>query len=307
MTADTTTTELTTGLSQEEMLARVRRLQIRARRLARRLFLGEYHSAFRGRGLEFSEVREYLPGDDVRTIDWNVTARMGEPFIKKYVEERELLVYLLVDVSPSSGFSSTGLTKQELAAEIATMLGFAADANGDKTALIAFSDRIEAYLRPKRGLQHMLRIARELIYLRPDGRSTSIAAATDLLMRLAKRPAVAFVVSDFHAGGFESSMRLAAQKHDITAISLTDPRELELPRVGLVRLRDAETGRDLLIDTDDQRQRQQYAEESARRQSERRRLLMSLGVDEVALRTDRSYVEPLMAYFRVRAAHRRIA
>ena len=306
MTADTTTTELTTGLSQEEMLARVRRLQIRSRRLARRLFLGEYHSAFRGRGLEFSEVREYLPGDDVRTIDWNVTARMGEPFIKKYVEERELLVYLLVDVSASAGFSSTGLTKREIAAEIATMLGFAADANNDKTALIAFSDRIEAYLRPKRGLQHMLRVARELLYLRPEGHGTNIAAATDLLMRIAKRPAVAFVISDFYAAGFEGSMRLAAQKHDITAISLTDPRELELPRAGLVRLRDAETGRDLLVDTDDQRQRQQYAEEAVRRQSDRRRLLMRLGVDEVALRTDRSYVEPLMAYFRARAAHRRI-
>src|SRR5690606_10180319 len=165
MTADTTTTELSTDLSPEEMLARVRRLQIRARRLARQLFLGEYHSVFRGRGLEFSEVREYLPGDDVRSIDWNVTARMGQPFIKKYVEERELLVYLLVDVSASSGFSSTGLTKREIAAEIATLLAFAADANNDKTGLIAFSDRIEAYLPPKKGLQHMLRIARELLYL----------------------------------------------------------------------------------------------------------------------------------------------
>jgi uncharacterized protein (DUF58 family) len=307
MTSDVTTTELTTDLSQEEMLARVRRLQIRARRLVRRLFLGEYHSAFRGRGLEFSEVREYLPGDDVRSIDWNVTARMGEPYIKKYVEERELLLYLLVDVSPSAGFSSTTLTKRELAAEIATLLAFAADANNDKAGLIAFSDRIEAYLPPKKGLQHCLRIARELLHLHPDGRGTNIAASTDLLMRLAKRPAVAFVISDFHAGGFEASMRLGAQKHDITAISLTDPRELELPPAGLVRLRDAETGRDLLIDTEDRRQREQYAAEAAARQADRRRLLAGLGVDEIPLRTDRSYIQPLMAYFRARAAHRRIA
>jgi uncharacterized protein (DUF58 family) len=307
MTTDATTTELTTELTQEEVLARVRRLQIRARRLVRRLFLGEYHSAFRGRGLEFSEVREYLPGDDVRSIDWNVTARMGDPYVKKYVEERELLLYLLVDVSASAGFSSTALTKRELAAEIATLLAFAADANNDKTGLIAFSDRIEAYVPPKKGLQHMLRIARELLYLRPEGRGTNIAAATDLLMRLAKRPAVAFVISDFHAGGFEASMRLAAQKHDITAISLTDPRELELTPAGLVRLRDSETGRAYLIDTEDRRQREQYAAEAAQRQMERRRQLAGLAVDEIPLRTDRSYIQPLMAYFRARATHRRIA
>ena len=307
MTTDAAATELTTDLTQEEMLARVRRIQIRARRLVRRLFLGEYQSAFRGRGLEFSEVREYLPGDDVRLIDWNVTARMGETFIKKYVEERELLLYLLVDVSPSAGFSSTALTKRELAAEIATLLAFAADANNDKTGLIAFSDRIETYLPPKKGLQHMLRIARELLYVRPQGRGTNIAAATDLLMRLAKRPAAAFVISDFYATGYEASMRLAAQKHDITAISLTDPRELDLPRAGLVRLRDTETGRDVLIDTEDRRQRAQYREEASRRQIDRRRRLAGLGVDEIALYTDRSYIPPLMAYFRTRATQRRIA
>ena len=307
MTTDVTSTELTTDLSQDEILARVRRLQIRARRLVRRLFLGEYHSAFRGRGLEFSEVREYLPGDDVRTIDWNVTARMGEPYIKKYVEERELLLYLLVDVSPSAGFSSTALTKREMAAEIATLLAFAADANNDKTGLIAFSDRIEAYLPPRKGLQHMLRIARELLFLRPEGHGTNIAAPTDLLMRLSKRPAVAFIISDFFATGYESTLRLAAKKHDITAISLTDPRELELPNAGMVQVRDAETGRHVLLDTGDRRQRDRYVREAAGRQVERRRLLAGLGVDEVALRTDQSYVEPLMAYFRARAAHRRIA
>src|SRR3954451_16731403 len=196
---DNATTDLSADLSQEEMLARIRRLQIRARRLVRLLFLGEYHSVFRGRGLEFNEVREYQPGDEVRLIDWNVTARMNVPYIKKYVEERELVLYLLVDVSASSGFSSTATTKRELVAELATLLAFAADANNDKTALIAFSDRIEVYLPPKRGLQHVLRLAREILYLQPRGQGTNLAAATDFLMRITKRPGVAFLISDFYA------------------------------------------------------------------------------------------------------------
>ena len=306
MTSDVAThTTLSTGLTHEEMLARVRRLQIRARRLVRLLFLGEYHSVFRGRGLEFSEVREYEPGDEVRLIDWNVTARMGVPYIKKYVEERELILYLLVDVSPSSGFSSTSATKREMAAEIATLLAFAADANNDKTGLICFTDRIELYIPPRRGMQHILRMAREILYLDPKGKGTNLGVATDLLMRLTKRPSVAFMLSDFHAGGFESSLRLAAKKHDLTAISLTDPRELDLPRAGLIALRDSETGARTLIDTEDRRQREAYATAAAERVIARRRLLAGLGIDEVPLRTDRSYIQPLMTYFKARAGHRR--
>ena len=306
MTTDTTntTTDLTSGLSQEEMLSVIRRLQIRARRLVRLLFLGEYHSVFRGRGLEFSEVREYEPGDEVRLIDWNVTARMGIPYIKKFVEERELVLYLLVDVSPSSGFSSQTATKRELAAELATLLAFAANANNDKTGLIAFSDRVELFLPPRKGQQHILRMARELLYMEPKGRGTNIAVASDLLMSITKRPSVAFVISDFHATGFESSLRLAAQKHDLTAISLTDPRELELPRVGLLKLRDPETGAQVLVDTDDARERDRYATAAAERVVARRRQLAALGVEEIAVRTDRSYIQPLMAYFRARAGKR---
>ena len=306
MTTDTTNTptDLTSGLSQEEMLSVIRRLQIRARRLVRLLFLGEYHSVFRGRGLEFNEVREYEPGDEVRLIDWNVTARMGVPYIKKFVEERELVLYLLVDVSPSSGFSSQTATKRELAAELATLLAFAANANNDKTGLIAFSDRVELFLPPRKGQQHILRMARELLYLEPKGRGTDIGVATDLLMSITKRPSVAFVISDFHTTGFESSLRLAAQKHDLTAISLTDPRELELPRVGLLKLRDAETGRQVLVDTDDRRERDRYATAAAERIVARRRQLAGLGVEEIPIRTDRSYIQPLMAYFRARAGKR---
>jgi uncharacterized protein (DUF58 family) len=286
------------------MLSVIRRLQIRARRLVRLLFLGEYHSVFRGRGLEFSEVREYEPGDEVRLIDWNVTARMGVPYIKKFVEERELVLYLLVDVSPSSAYSSQTATKRELAAELATLLAFAANANNDKTGLIAFSDRVELLLPPRKGQQHILRMARELLYLEPKGRGTDISVATDLLMSITKRPSVAFVISDFHTTGFESSLRLAAQKHDLTAISLTDPRELELPRVGLLKLRDAETGRQVLVDTDDRHERERYATAAAERIVARRRQLAGLGVEEIPIRTDRSYIQPLMAYFRARAGKR---
>jgi uncharacterized protein (DUF58 family) len=305
MTTDASSTDLTSSLSQEEMLARIRRLQIRARRLVRLLFLGEYHSVFRGRGLEFSEVREYEPGDEVRFIDWNVTARMGSPYVKKYVEERELVLYLLVDVSPSSGFSSTAATKRELAAELATLLAFAANANNDKTGLIAFSDRVELFLPPRKGMQHVLRMARELLYLQPKGRGTNIAVASDLLMSITRRPSVAFVISDFLTAGYEASLRLAAQKHDLTAISLTDPRELELPRVGIIRLQDPETGAQVFVDTEDARERGRYATAAAERVVGRRRLLAGLGVEEIPLRTDRSYIQPLMTFFKARAGRRR--
>ncbi len=299
-----TATGLGTDLSQEEMLARVRRIQVRARRLVRMLFLGEYHSVFRGRGIEFSEVREYLPGDEVRTIDWNVTARMGVPYVKKFVEERELAVYLLVDVSASSTFSTTAATKRDLEAELATLLAFAAVANNDKVGLIAFSDRIERYLQPKKGPQHVLRMARELIYIRPGGRGTDLGAAIDLLMHVARRPGVAFILSDFHTTGFEPALRLAAQKHDITANSMTDPRELELPRVGLLALRDPETGAEVLVDTEDRQERERYAATALEAAAARHRLLATLGVDEIVIRTDRSYVEPLMTYFKLRAGRR---
>jgi uncharacterized protein (DUF58 family) len=301
MTSETGATDLTSRLSQREMLAVIRRLQIRARRLVRMLFLGEYHSVFRGRGLEFNEVREYTPGDEVRFIDWNVTARMGVPYIKKYVEERELLLFLLVDVSPSSGFSSQEATKRELSAELATLLAFAANANNDRTGLIAFSDRVELFLPPRKGQQHILRMARELLFLEPRGHGTDISVATELLMSITKRRSVAFLISDFHASGFEASLRLAAQKHDLTAVSVTDPREIELPRVGLLKLRDAETGAQVLIDTENRAEREAYARAAAERVVSRRRLFSGLGVEEIALRTDRSYIPPLIAYFRARA------
>ena len=283
------------------LLQKIRRIEIRARRLVANLFLGEYHSVFRGRGLEFSEVREYQPGDDVRSIDWNVTARMGTPYVKKYVEERELTVLLVVDVSASETFGTGAQTKGEVGAEVAALLAFAAVANNDRVGLLTFSDRIEKFVPPRKGSQHVLRIVRELLYARPQGRRTDIAGAIAYLTRVAGRRSIIFLISDFLGRDFEGALRLAAQRHDLVAISLTDPRELSLPPLGLLEMEDAETGQRMLLDTEDRETRRQYALAAAQRREERQQILRSIGVDEVAVATDRSYVQPLMAFFQARA------
>jgi uncharacterized protein (DUF58 family) len=287
-----------------ELLRKIRRIEIRARRLVDHLFSGEYHSVFRGRGLEFSEVREYQPGDDVRIIDWNVTARMGTPYVKKFVEERELTVLLAVDVSASETFGTALQTKAEVAVELAALLALAAVRNKDRVGLIAFSDQIERFVPPQKGSQHVLRLIRELLYLRPEHRATDIASAVQFVSRIARRRSVVFLISDFLADGYEAALRVAARRHDIIALALTDPREAELAPAGLVELADAETGERLLIDSDDPSVREHYASAARRRQEERHRLLNSLGVDEVGIRTDRSFVEPLMSFFRARSRRR---
>jgi uncharacterized protein (DUF58 family) len=284
-----------------ELLRKIRRIEIRARRLVDHLFLGEYHSVFRGRGLEFSEVREYQPGDDVRIVDWNVTARMGTPYVKKFVEERELTVYLLVDASASEGFSTVPQTKAELAAEIGALLALAAVRNNDRVGLIAFTDQVERFLPPRKGSQHVLRLIRELLYMRPHRRGTDIAAALGFLSRVARRRSVAFILSDFLASDYEAALRVAARRHDIIAISLSDPREMELPAAGLLELEDPETGQRIIVDSGDAGVRQRYAEAAQRRREERRRLLSAVGVDEVPILTDRPYVQSLMAFFQARA------
>jgi uncharacterized protein (DUF58 family) len=284
-----------------ELLRKIRRIEVRARRLVDHLFLGEYHSVFRGRGLEFSEVREYQPGDDVRIIDWNVTARMGTPYVKKFVEERELTVYLLVDVSASEGFSTAPQTKAELAAEIGALLALAAVRNNDRVGLIAFTDQVERFLPPQKGSQHVLRLIRELLYLRPARRGTDIAAGLGFLSRVARRRSVAFLLSDFLASDYEAALRVAARRHDIIAISLSDPRETELPDAGLLDLEDPETGQRIVVDSGDAGVRQRYAEAGQRRREGRRRLLSAVGVDEVPIFTDRPYVQSLMAFFQARA------
>ncbi len=287
-----------------EFLEKIRRIEIRARRLVANVFLGEYHSVFRGKGIEFSEVRAYEPGDDVRSIDWNVTARMGAPYIKKFIEERELTVLLLVDVSASASFSSTAVTKRELAAETAATLAFAAIANGDRVGLIAFSDRIELFVPPAKSRRHVLRIIRELLWLQPEGRGTDIAAALSYLARVVHRRAVVFVLSDFFAEGYEAALRAASARHEVMALTLNDPRETSIPDAGLLEIEDAETGARALLDTTSASVRRAYAERAQALLDRRRKTFASAGVEEVALSTDRSYVEPLLRAFRARARRR---
>jgi len=287
------------------MLARIRRIEIRARRLVANVFLGEYHSVFKGRGIEFSEVRQYQPGDDVRMIDWNVTARMNVPYVKQYIEERELTVLIAVDVSASSAFTSTAVSKRELAAEVAATLAFAAVSNSDRVGLLTFSDRVEQYVPPGKSRRHVLRIVRELLYHEPQGRGTDIGAALLYLARVARRRAIVFLISDFFDEGYEKQLRAASLRHEVVALTLSDPREESLPDVGLLEIEDLETGARTLVDTTDRVAREAYAARAREGVERRRRTLAAIGIDEIPLRTDRSYVEPLLRAFRARERRRR--
>jgi len=294
----------TTPLLPPELLRQVRRLEVRARRLVADLFLGQYHSVFRGRGLEFSEVRQYQPGDDVRIIDWNVTARLGEPYVKKYVEERELTVVLAVDVSGSQEFGTREQTKRQVAAEVGAVLALAAVANQDRVGLLAFSDAVEAFVPPRKGSRHALRLVRDLLTLRPARGGTDLGAAMAYLERALRRRAIVFLLSDFLDTGFEGALRRAARRHDVIALALSDPAELALPAAGLIEAEDAETGERVWLDAGDAAARERYASEAAQAREGRRRTLASLGVDVVEVSTGASYVEPLLGYFRSRARRR---
>ncbi len=298
---ESTTATEPLGALPPEMLKRIRQLEIRSRRLVNDLFLGEYLAVFKGRGIEFSEVREYLPGDDIRSIDWNVTARLGEPYVKKFVEERELSVLLAVDVSSSESFGTVAQTKRELATEIAALLAFSAVTSNDRIGLVAFSSVIERFIPPGKGARFVLRLLRELLYLSPRQPGTSIAVALDYLSHVLKRRSTVFLISDFLDEGYESILRVAARRHEIVAISLSDPRERNLPDVGLIEFEDAETGRRSVVDTSNAGVRRQYHERAVRSAAQRDRLLASLSIDHIALSTDRSYVEPLIVFFRNRA------
>lgn len=286
------------------MRARIRRIEIRARRLVSNIFLGEYHSVFRGRGIEFADVRQYEAGDDVRAIDWNVTARMGAPFIKQYIEERELLVLLLVDVSASAALSATGMTKRDLAAEVGATLAFAATANNDRIGLLTFTDRIERFVPPASGRQHVLRIIRELLYGEARGAGTDIAAALAYAARVTRRRAIIFLISDFFDAGYERQLRAAAIRHEVIALTLTDPRDATLPEIGLLEMADAETGARVSVDTSDRTVREAFAKNAAEAAIGRKRTLAAAGVAEVVLRTDQPYVEPLLRAFRAHSGRR---
>jgi len=285
----------------KEILKKVRRLEITTRALVNDVFSGEYHSVFKGRGMEFSEVREYTYGDDIRNIDWNVTARAGHPYVKVFDEERELTVMLLVDVSSSGNFGTHEQMKGDLAAEICALLAFSAIKNNDKVGLIIFTDRIEKFVPPKKGRSHVLRVLREILYHQPQGTGTDIAAALEYLNRVIRRKAVVFLVSDFLSAGYEKALRVASKRHDLVAIPVTDPRELDFPDVGLVELEDAETGEFFLLDTAHAASRQAFAREAARRGLLREKTLRSSKVDPVEVRTNQPYIEPLVRFFKMRA------
>jgi uncharacterized protein (DUF58 family) len=286
------------------ILKRVRRIELLTRGIVKETLGGAYHSRFKGQGIEFDDFREYQPGDDVRFLDWNVTARLNEPFVRKYVEERELTVMLVVDVSASSLFTSAALSKRELAAEVAATLAFAAVANGDRVGLLAFSDEIELFVPPGKDRRHVLRIIRELLYLQPHGRGTDIGSALAYLARIVRRRAIVFVLSDFFDEGYETQLRAAAVRHEVIALTLNDPREATLPDVGLLEVEDAETGARALLDTSNRRVRSAYAKRAAELRDRRRRTLAAVGVEEVALSTDASYVEPLLRAFKSRERRR---
>ena len=284
----------------KEVLKKVRQIEIRTNREVTDVLGGQYHSVFKGRGMEFEEVREYLPGDEVRAIDWNVTARFGHPFIKKFREERELTVMLVVDVSASGLFGSVRQSKNELAAELAAVLAFSAIRNSDKVGVILFTDRIEKYIAPKKGRRHVLRVIREILAFQPQATGTDIGQALDYLNHVQRRRAVSFLVSDFQDEDFQRKLRVTGQRHDVIALSIRDPREEELPAVGLLELRDAETGQRAMVDTFDRQVRAAFSQKAQERLDMLRQVFRSTAVDKVEIRTDSDYMQPLIKFFRMR-------
>lgn len=284
-----------------EVLRKIKQVEIKARILADQLLLGSYRSVFRGWGLDFEEVREYEPGDDVRSIDWNVTARMSAPYIKKFREERELSVFVLVDMSASSWFGTAQQSKRDLAIDVAALLSFAAIRNNDRLALVLFSDRVQRYVPPRGGRDHLLRVIRDLLFEPPRRTRTDLAAVARFVSNVTKKRSVVFLISDFLDAGFESPLRRLGQKHDVVAVTLNDPRESQLPRIGVIGLEDAETGQLVYVDTDSAAVREAYAAAARLRRAERIRSFGRMALDAVDLSTDRPYVPALMSFFNARS------
>jgi uncharacterized protein (DUF58 family) len=288
----------------KEILDKVRLIEIQTRSTVDTLFAGEYHSVFKGRGVEFAEVREYQAGDDVRTIDWNVTARVGAPFVKVYDEERELTVMLVVDASASGAFGSGGRMKGEVGVELSALLAFSAIRNNDRVGLLIFTDEVEVFVPPKKGRRHVLRVIRELLYCQPRGTGTSIRGALEYLARVLHRRSVVFLISDFLDAGYERSLQLVSGRHDLIAVAVGDPRERELPDVGFIDLRDAETGELVLVDSRHLEVRRLFAARRRREEERRQALFRRTGVDVIEIDATRSYIEPLVGFFRTRARRR---
>jgi uncharacterized protein (DUF58 family) len=286
--------------SQSDLLKKVRQIDIVSRKVVDELLGGEYKSVFKGRGMEFDEVREYMPGDEVRTIDWNVTARTGKPFVKRFIEEREQALFFLVDMSASGTFGSTERTKNETAAELCGLLAFSAIKNNDKVGLIIFTDEIELFIPPDKGQLHVLHIIREILRFEPEGKGTRISCALDYLGKMVKKKCVTFLISDFQDADYEKQLKLAAIHYDLIAVTITDPRELELPDAGLVELMDAESGEQTLIDTASAAARKKFNTAAKARHLETRDSLARLNIDQIDVRTDRDYLRDLIRFFQAR-------
>ena len=283
-----------------EILKKVKRIEIQTRGLVNNFFGGEYHSVFKGRGMTFSEVREYQPGDDIRLIDWNVTARSGNPFIKVFEEERELTVFLIVDISASGAFGSEFQLKKNIGSEIASVLGFSAIKNNDKVGLILFSDEVVKYVPPKKGKSHVLRVIRELLYTKPNGNGSSIKDALEFLMKVSKRKCVVFLLSDFLDNKFWNSIRIANRKHDLIGIKIYDPYEINLPDIGMLKVEDPETGSMFWIDTSFEPDLKQMNNSNIKSLVDLEKESAKIGLDIISISTTEDYVDPLMKFFKRR-------
>ena len=287
----------------KELIKKIRQIQIYTSRAVNASFAGQYESVFKGRGMQFDEVREYTPGDDVRSIDWNVTARTGKPYIKRFVEEREMTVLFAVDLSASGDFGTVNKAKNELAAEFCAVLSFAAAKNNDKVGLLIFTDQIELYIPPKKGSSHVLRLIRELLYFKMPSSQTNIGQALEYIAKVTRKKATVFLVSDFIETDFKKPLSLLNKRHDVIAVSVRDRAEVALPAAGLIEFADAETGEVVLIDTSSKRFRNQYAGSSSARFDQLKNMLRSINADCISISTDKPYVQDLIAFFRMR--HRR--
>jgi uncharacterized protein (DUF58 family) len=287
-------------METRELLKKVRQIEIKTRGMVNQVFSGEYHSVFKGRGMEFSEVREYQFGDDIRSIDWNVSARFNHPFVKIFEEERELTVMLLVDLSRSGDFGTVTEFKNEIAAEICAVLAFSAIKNNDKVGLILFTDRIENFVPPKKGRAHILRIIRELVSFEPTGTGTNIRQALEYFNHVNKKRTIAFLISDFIDEGYDKILRIISKKHDVIAIPMSDPREEELPNVGLMKFRDAESNRDRWIDTGSPSVRGEFRRYWQSKRAEMKDLFLRSKVDAIPIRIDRPYIKPIVDFFKLR-------
>lgn len=287
-------------MDTKELLKKVRKIEIKTKGLSNQIFSGEYHSAFKGKGMAFSEVREYMPGDEIRTIDWNVTARFNHPYVKVFEEERELTVMLLIDISASESFGTQTQLKKEIIAEISAVLAFSATQNNDKVGAILFTDKIEKFIPPKKGKKHILRIIRELIEFEPESNQTNISVALQHYTNAIKKRSVGFVISDFQDSNFENALKIANKRHDVVALNVFDKYEMVLPNVGLAQFSDAESGQKLWVNTSKKKVRTQYKANALKRKKELTDTFRKSGVDFAEIQTDKSYVKPLMNLFKRR-------